>query len=153
VPILVGLLTVAVLAGAAVLVLHLRGSGGSPQTGQSSSPSGRSGSSSQAGSSSSTPTAPTTPRAVVNAYYRDLNQHHYLAAYRLNTSVHNAQSFTVFKSGYNTTEHTYLTITGVSGEVVSVNLKAVHTDGSLYYFSGPLTVSHGKIIASDIVQV
>jgi serine/threonine protein kinase len=145
VPILVGLLTVAVLAGAAVLVLHLRGSGGTPQHGRSSSPSSPSTSPSQ----SSTP-PPTTPRAVVAAYYRDLNQHRYLAAYRLNPSVHNAQTFTVFKSGYNTTKHTYLTITGVSGDVVSVSLKAVHTDGSVYYFSGPLTVRHGKIVVSNI---
>jgi hypothetical protein len=146
VPFLVGLLTVAVLAGAAVLVLHLRGNGGSPQNGRSSSPSSPSASSSQ----SSTP--PTTPRAVVNAYYRDLNLHHYVAAYRLNPSVHAKQTFPNFKSGYATTQHDYLTITGLSGDVVSINLTAQHTNGKLHYFSGTLTVRHGKIVASDVVK-
>ena len=149
-PALVGFLTVAVLAGAAVLVLHLRGSGGSPQNGHSSSPAGPSVSSSQPGSASSTPVAPTTPRAVVNAYYRDLNLHHYLAAYRLNPSVHLNQTYSQFKAGYNTTQHDYVTITGISGDVVSLNLTAQHTDGTLLYFSGTLTVRHGKIVVSNV---
>jgi len=136
-----------VLAGAAVLVLHLRGNGGSPQNGRSSSPSGPSASSSQ---SSTTP--PTTPRAVVNAYYRDLNLHHYLAAYRLNPSVHPIQTYSQFKYGYRTTQHDYLTITGISGDVVSLNLTAQHTNGKLHYFSGTLTVRHGKIVESDVVK-
>jgi len=147
VPFLVALVTVAVLAGAAVLVLHLRGNGGSPQNGRSSSPSGPSASSSQ---SSTTP--PTTPRAVVNAYYRDLNLHHYLAAYRLNPSVHPIQTYSQFKYGYRTTQHDYLTITGISGDVVSLNLTAQHTNGKLHYFSGTLTVRHGKIVESDVVK-
>jgi serine/threonine protein kinase len=150
VPVLVGLLTVAVLAGAAVLVLHLRGSGGSPQHGRSSSPSGPAGSSSQTGSSSSTPVAPTTPRAVVTTYYRDINLRHYQAAYQLNPSIHATQSFLAFKSGYGDTRRDYVTITGISGNVVSLNLTAQHTDGTLHYFSGTLTVSHGKIVASNI---
>jgi serine/threonine-protein kinase len=150
VPVLVGFLTLAVLAGAAVLVLHLRGSGGSPQNGHSSSPAGRSASSSQTGSASSTPVPPTTPRAVVNAYYRDLNLHRYLAAYRLNPSVHPSQTYSQFKSGYDTTQHDYVTITGISGDVVSLNLTAQHTDGTLLYFSGTLTVRHGKIVVSNV---
>jgi hypothetical protein len=143
-PFLVGFLIVAVLAGAGVLALHLRGSG-SPQNVQHSSPTGPSNSSSQ---SSAPP--PITPRAVVIAYYRDLNLHHYLAAYRLNPSVHRAQTFSEFKSGYNTTKHDYLTITGISGDVVSINLTAQHTDGTLLYFSGTLTVRHGKIVVSRV---
>jgi len=147
-PVLVGLLTVAVLAGAAVFVLHLRGNEGSGRNGHSSSPPSPSPSSSQ---SSTRP--PTTPRAVVTAYYRDLNLRHYLAAYRLNTYIHGSQTFSQFKCGYTTTQHDYLTITGISGDVVSLDLKAMHTDGNLYYLSGTLTVGHGKIVGSDVVWV
>jgi len=147
VPFLVGLLTVAVLAGAAVLVLHLRGGGSSPQHGQRSSPA-----TSPAHPSQSSTPPPTAPRAVVNAYYRDLNSHRYLAAYRLNPFVHRSQTFSQFKCGYNTTQHDHVMITGVSADVVSIDLRALHTDGNSYDYSGTLTIGHGKIVGADVVS-
>ncbi len=156
-PILLGLLAVAILAGAAVFVLHLRGN---PQTGPTTpvtvtaSPSSSGGSGSRSASSSppSSPATPPSPDAVLTQYYDAINNHDYRTAYRLNSQVRSSESFATFKAGFAGTQHDTLTITGVSGDVVSFNLTAGQTDGSVKTYQGTYTIRSGQIVGSNVRQ-
>ena len=163
-PFLVGFVIIAILAGAGVLVLHLRGHSG-PKTGPTS-PVTASGSrhASSAGPSSQAPSSPAqsspassspaiaSPGTVVTDYYNAINAHHYRAAYELNAQAQSTESFTSFRDGYAGTSDDVLTITGVSGETVSFKLTANQTDGTAKYYSGSYTVQNGKIVGSNVVQ-
>ena len=148
-PFLAGMLVVLLLAGAALLVLHAlnknSNAGRGTTSGRSHSP--RAGSSSPTSSSSP---ALATPAGVVRAYYAAINHHQYHTAYKLSAEP-SKQPFGQFKQGYeSTTRHVTLTITGVSGNVVSVQLVATQLDGSVKKYSGTYTVSGGKLISSNI---
>ena len=164
--VLLGLLIVLVLAGSAVLVLHLRNSGnnqagpparhtvtkritatGTPNSGPSTTPEN---------TPTQTPThhatLPAGPAGTVDAFFQAINNHDYARAYDLNTSVHATQDYQQFKAGYAGTAHDTVTITGVSGDTVSVNLVADQTDGSTKTFSGSYVVQNGTIVESSIQQ-
>jgi hypothetical protein len=146
-PFLLGFVIVAILAGAGLLWLHLRGNASSgagattpaPHTASTSASSGTSPSPAVAG-----------PAGVVKQFYRDINAHNYAAAYVLEPAIHHYKTFAQFKAGYGDTTHDTVMITGVSGDVVSVYLSAEHTDGSIHTFSGTYTVRGGKIVAANI---
>jgi hypothetical protein len=155
VPFLLGYLVIAVLVGAGLLVLHLRGNG-NPHSGPTTpvtvttTPPSSPASTTPASSPTSSPAAPTTPQGVVTAYYDAINNRDYATAYGLNSQAQHSESYASFKQGYSDTEHDSLTITGVSGDTVSIALVAQHTDGSLLHFSGTYTVQNGKIVGSNI---
>jgi tRNA A-37 threonylcarbamoyl transferase component Bud32 len=160
-PVVVGLVVIAILAGAGLLVLHLRGNG-SPQTGPTS-PATSSGRHSSAGSSSQPPSSPaqsspasspvvSSPGTVVTDYYNAINAHQYHVAYRLNAQAQSTESFTTFKDGYGGTSNDVLTLTGVSGQTVNFKLTANQSDGTVKYYSGYYTVQDGKIVGSNVVQ-
>jgi tRNA A-37 threonylcarbamoyl transferase component Bud32 len=146
-PFLLGVLVILILGGAAAIALYLRGHA-SPQTGPGTQ-SSRTVSSSPPRSPSS-PAAPLSPRGVVTAYYAAINNRDYAAAYRLSTYAQTTKTFPQFKSGYLGTSHDTLTITGVTGNVVSLNLVARHTNGKVVTYSGTYTVQNGKIVAANI---
>lgn len=87
---------------------------------------------------------------MLTAYYDAINNHDYRTAYRLNTQAQATESFATFKQGFAGTQHDVLTITGVSGDVVSINLTADQTDGSVKYYTGTYTVQNGKIVGSNV---
>jgi len=151
-PVALGILVVAILGGAAALVLYLRGNG-SPHTGPTT-PATISSSPRTSGSSSasSSPATPAGPGAVVTQFYAAINNQDYRAAYRLDYQVRSRESYTDFRNGFAGTQHDNLTITGVSGEVVSFDLTADQTDGSVKYYSGTYTVRGGKIVQSNVRQ-
>jgi hypothetical protein len=148
-------LVIAVLGGAAALVLHLR-SNGNPQTGPTApvtgtkpaSPSGGGSPSSSPGS----PTAPPGPGTVVTEYYNAINARQYRRAYGLNEQEQSLESFATFKAGFAGTQHDDLTITSVSGDTVSFDLTANQTDGSVKTYQGSYTVQNGKITDSSVTQ-
>jgi hypothetical protein len=160
VPILLGLLAVAILAGAAVFVLHLQGNT-SPHTGPTTPvtitatprTSGGSGSQSPSSSPSSSPATPPRPDAVLTQYYDAINNHDYRAAYGLNSQARSTESFATFKSGFAGTQHDNLTITGVNGDVVSFDLKADQSDGSVKTYQGTYTIRSGQIVGSNVRQI
>jgi hypothetical protein len=160
--ILLGILIVAVLVGSAVLVLHLRHAGNKagPQVthtvtvGPSGTP--NSGSSSPITTPSQTPahraTGPLGPAATVRAFYQAINNHQYQRAWNLNSAAHSISDYQQFKDGFAGTSHDTVTITGVSGDTVSINLVADQTDGSTKTFSGSYVVENGVIVQSSIQQ-
>jgi serine/threonine-protein kinase len=164
-PILVGCLVIAALAAAAVLVLHLRNSG-TPGPVSQSTHTVTVRASSPGGSPSSTPSTPSTsasqgtqpqtgssgPGAVVKAFFRAINNHDYARAWQLNTAAHSLSSYTAFKQGFAQTAQDTVTITGVSGDVVSIQLASAQTDGTTKYFQGSYTVQNGMITIASIQQ-
>jgi hypothetical protein len=151
-PVVLGILVVAILGAAAALVLYLRGNG-SPHTGPTT-PATISSSPRTSGSSSasSSPATPAGPGAVVTQFYAAINNQDYRAAYRLDYQVRSRESFTDFKNGFAGTQHDNLTITGVTGDVVSFNLTADQTDGSVKTYQGTYTVQNGQIVDSNVTQ-
>ncbi len=87
----------------------------------------------------------------MTAYYDAVNNHDYATAYRLNNAAHN-KSYPAFKQGFAGTRHVYLTITGVSGDLVSFDLRAVQTDGTVKTYTGTYTVRNGKIALASVTQ-
>jgi serine/threonine protein kinase len=154
-PIAVGCLVVLALGAAAVLVLHLRNSGNGRAVSHSTqtvsvkattpSTSGSQNSQQQVGGSG--------PSAVVIAFYRAVNKHNYARAWQLNTAAHSLSSYAGFKQGYAQTARDTVTITGVSGDVVSIQLASAQTDGTTKYFQGSYTVRGGIIVSASIQQV
>ncbi|HWF81413.1 MAG TPA: serine/threonine-protein kinase [Streptosporangiaceae bacterium] len=162
-PILVGCLVVVALAAAAVLVLHLRNSA-SPTAVSHSSHTASVQPSSPTGTGSTTPsttasqatqarTGSSGPGAAVKAFYRAVNNHNYARAWQLNTAAHSLSSYAAFRQGFAQTARDTVTITSVSGDIVSIQLASAQTDGSTKYFQGNYTVQNGIIVAASIQQV
>jgi hypothetical protein len=147
------MLVIAILGGAAFLVLHLRGNstahGGTNGHVTVGSHSPRSGSPSASPSSSP---APASPGAVVTDYYTAINSQDYQTAYQLNELAQSKESYATFSKGFAGTKQDYLTITGVSGGKVSFDLNANQTDGSVKTYKGTYTVQNGKIIGAKVTQ-
>jgi len=142
---------VAVLAVAGVAFALLRGHS-SPQPTGPTSPAGPPTSAGPATSApSGTPAvvAPLGPAATVRAYIAAINQHNYPRAWDLGGKS-TGQSYNAFASGFNGTASDQLTIVSVSGNVVTVQLAATQTDGSVDDYRGTYTVVNGVITQSDI---
>ena len=156
-PILFGLLAVAILAGAAVFVLHLRGNA-SPHTGPTTpvtitaTPKTSGGSGSASSSPPSSPATPLSPTAVLTQYDDAINNHDSRTAYGLNSYVRSTKTFAEFKAGFAGTQHDTITITGVNGDVVSFNLTAAQTDGSVKTYQGSYTIRSGQIVGANVTQ-
>jgi hypothetical protein len=164
-PVFLGLVAVAILAGAAFVVLHLHAKGqagpkptvtitrthhASPSSGPSTSPSPSSSATSPSPSTSPSGTAGASPQAVVQQYYTDINDHDYRGAYAINQHVHPTQTYAEFKAGYASTQSVTLTIVSASGDTVNVRFTSTHTDGTVYNYSGTYTVQNGQIVDSLI---
>ena len=144
--IMLSIIAVAVLAGIGALVLHLRNNGSlhiGPTTPARAS--------SSASPTTQSPSAP-APVSVVTAYYDAVNNHDYATAYRLNKAAHN-KTYPAFKQGFTGTQHVYLRITGVSGDLVSFDLQADQTDGTVKTYTGTYTIRDGEIVVADVRQI
>jgi len=151
IPIVLTILVIAILGAAAVLVLQLRGNGtaaGGPSGGVTT---GSSHSSSPRQSPPSSPAA-ASPDNVVTDYYNAINDHDFRTAYKLNEKAQSDESFNAFKLGFTGTKYDYMTITGVTGDNVSINLTANQTDGSVKTYEGTYKVRHGRIVDASIKQ-
>jgi serine/threonine protein kinase len=120
---------VLVLAGAGVAALALTSRlhlGGQPTPPASSSP------------------AAASPRAVVEAYFAAINAHQWRKVWNLGGKNFN-KSYGQMVAGYRTTAHDVLTSIHAHGNVVTVHLKAHHTDGSVRTYRISYTVQDGVI--------
>jgi serine/threonine protein kinase len=142
---------VAVLAIAGVAFALLRGHSSLPPTGPTSpaTPAQSAGSATSASSGAPTTVAPPGPAATVQAYVAAINQHNYPRAWDLG-GKNTGQSYNSFASGFNGTASDQVTIVSVSGDVVTVQLAATQTNGSVDDYQGTYTVVDGVITQSDI---
>jgi len=120
---------VLVLAGGGVVALALTSGvhlGGQPTPPASSSP------------------AALSPRAVVEAYFAAINAHQWRKVWNLGGKNFN-QSYGQMVAGYRTTAHDDLTSIHAHGDIVTVHLKARHTDGTVRTYRISYTVQDGVI--------
>ena len=119
---------VLVLAGAGVVALALT-SGlhlGSQPTSPASSP------------------AAASPRGVVEAYFAAINAHKWRKVWNLG-GKNFSPTYGQMVAGYRSTAHDVLTSVHAHGDVVTVRLKAHHTDGTVLTFRISYTVHDGVI--------
>jgi tRNA A-37 threonylcarbamoyl transferase component Bud32 len=152
-----------VAAGVTYLVLHRTGGGsaaGGPASSSaaasSSAGASASGASATASSpaSSGPPTAPPPPDALaatVRAYYTAINDHRYARAWRLG-GRNSGTTYSNFVSGFATTAHDAVTIQSVSGNVVTAQVTAEQTDGTVKTYQGTYTVNGGVITQFNVQQ-
>jgi cytoskeletal protein RodZ len=94
----------------------------------------------------------TGPAATVRAYVDAINGHEYARAWSLG-GRNAGGSYSSFVSGFSTTARDTLTVVSVSGDVVTAQLTAQETDGTVHTYQGTYTVDHGVITGFDVVQV
>lgn len=91
----------------------------------------------------------TGPEATVTAYFDAINNRDFAAAWELGGKNLN-QDYDTFVAGFATTQRDDLTVTGTSGEDVSVTVVARETDGTQTTYEGTYTVSGGVITSADM---
>jgi hypothetical protein len=148
-------------AGVTYFVLHqTRGTGpdaaGSGGAAGPSAPSAPASSAPTApASSSAAPPSPPPPgvlAATVRAYYAAINNHRYARAWRLG-GRNTGETYHAFVTGFATTAHDTVTIQSVSGDVVTAQLVAEQTDGTVKTYQGSYTVQGGVITQFSVQQV
>jgi len=85
-----------------------------------------------------------SPRAVVQAYFAAINAHKWRKVWNLGGKNFN-QSYNQMVAGYRTTAHDSLTSIHVHGKVVTVHLRARHTNGTVRTYRISYTVRDGVI--------
>jgi hypothetical protein len=91
------------------------------------------------------------PAGTVKAYIAAINRHDYARAWDLG-GRNGPVAYPEFVQGFSTTAKDTLSIVSVSGDVVTVRLSALQTDGAVMTFQGTYTVQNGVITGSDIKQ-
>jgi tRNA A-37 threonylcarbamoyl transferase component Bud32 len=147
-------------AGVTYLVLHkTRGTGqaaaGSGAPAGSSAPGAPA--SSAPASSSTVPAPPSPPppgvlSATVLSYYAAINHHRYARAWRLG-GRNTGETYHAYISGFAGTAHDAVTIQSVSGDVVTGQLVAQQTNGTVKTYQGSYTVEGGVITQFNVHQV
>src|SRR6266487_1373495 len=119
---------VLLLAGAGVAALALTGVhlGSQPTSPASSSP------------------AAARPRAVVEAYFAAINAHEWRKVWNLG-GKNFSRTYGQMVAGYRSTAHDVLTSIHAHGHIVTVRLKAHHTDGTVLTYKISYTVQDGVI--------
>jgi len=105
-------------------------------------------------SSSGVPPSPPPPgvlAATVRAYYAAINNHRYARAWRLG-GRNTGQPYHAFVSGFAGTAHDTVTIQSVSGDVVTAQVTAEQTDGTVKTYQGTYTVNGGVITQFNVQQ-
>jgi serine/threonine protein kinase len=103
------------------------------------------------GTSATTGPAVVTPAQTVQAYFRAINHHHYRRAWLLGGKNTTTQGYTSYVSGYSETARDSVHIVSTSGDVVTAQLTADQTDGTVKTFAGTYTVAGGEIVQSHVV--
>ena len=88
----------------------------------------------------------------MTAYVAAINRHDYARAWTLG-GRNSTSSYSAFKQGFGTTAKDTLTIDSVSGNVVTAQLTALQTDGTVKTYHGDYTVRNGVITNFDVQQI
>jgi hypothetical protein len=83
-----------------------------------------------------------------------VNNHNYARAWQINDAAHQTSGdYAHFKQGFAQTQQVNVMVTHVSGDVVSVQIASLQTNGTTKYFSGTYTVQNGMIVAANISKI
>jgi eukaryotic-like serine/threonine-protein kinase len=94
-----------------------------------------------------------SPARTVQAYFGAINASNYAKAWRLRGDPGNTKAFRQFVAGFSGTANDKINIIAVRGDVVTAQLIARQTDGSVKFFSGTYTVSNGVIVTTNVHPV
>ncbi|MET9358182.1 hypothetical protein ABZY14_35375 [Streptomyces sp. NPDC006617] len=89
------------------------------------------------------------PEATVTAYFGAINNRDFATAWELG-GKNLDQDYDSFVAGFETTLRDDVTVTGTSGDDVSVTVVARETDGTQTTYEGTYTVSGGVITSADM---
>ncbi|MFH8446997.1 hypothetical protein ACH4D3_38085 [Streptomyces sp. NPDC018026] len=89
------------------------------------------------------------PEATVTAYFDAINNRDFATAWQLG-GQNLDQDYDSFVAGFGTTQRDDVTVTGTSGDDVSVTVVAWQTDGTQTTYEGTYTVSGGVITSADM---
>jgi hypothetical protein len=98
-------------------------------------------------------TGPAPPDQVVENFYDAINAHDYQTAWALLAGNKLGQTYQQFVAGFARTADDALTVTGVNGNTVAVELVATQDDGSVRTYRGTYTVQVGRIIEASIRRI
>jgi len=93
------------------------------------------------------------PWPVIKAYYHDITERDYRAAWRLRARRLRGLGYATWAAGYARTGRQTVRKLSVSGDQVSFALRSDNPDGTVQVYSGTDTVTGGKIVAADVVLV
>lgn len=96
------------------------------------------------------PNSDSVVRAYFDAINNGINNGDFAAAWALGGKNVAGVGYSSFVAGFSATSNDNVTINGVTGNTVDVQLDATQTDGSHRFFSGTYTVQEGVIIAANI---
>ena len=140
-----------VTAGVTYLVLHRTGGTGPTAGGPASSSAAATPSTPASSGPPTAPPPPDAPAATVRAYYTAINNHRYARAWQLG-GRNSGTTYQDFVSGFATTAHDTVTIQSVSGDVVTAQVTAEQTDGTVKTYQGTYTVNGGVITQFNVQQ-
>jgi serine/threonine-protein kinase len=150
---IVAVILVLGLAGALYAVLRSHGTStpSSSTSSTSTSPPAARTSSPPVTTSPPAPPVAAGPASTVQAYIAAINAHDYQKAWNLGGD-NTGQSYSQFVQGFNGTAKDTLTIQSVSGNVVTAQLQALQSDGTVKNYEGTYTVTNGVITTFHITQ-
>lgn len=89
------------------------------------------------------------PEATVTAYFEAINNRDFQAAWELG-GKNLDPDYDHFVAGFETTERDEVTVTGTTGDEVSLTVVAWETDGTRTTYEGTYTVTDGVITSADM---
>ncbi|GAA2575078.1 MULTISPECIES: hypothetical protein [Streptomyces] len=89
------------------------------------------------------------PEATVTAYFEAINDQDYATAWELG-GKNLDPDYDHFVAGFATTQRDEITVTGTSGDDVSITIVAWQTDGTQTTYEGTYTVGDGVITSADM---
>jgi serine/threonine-protein kinase len=131
-------------AGAAVAYGLLNGKIGHPQAAPTPTVTVRATHSASERPTPTLPPAPPGPAATVRAYFAAINNHDYARAWDLG-GRNTGSAYPAFVNGFQSTAHDNVTILSVAGAVVTAQIAAHQTDGTVQTYQGTYQVSNGVI--------
>ncbi|WP_329179269.1 hypothetical protein OG754_33870 [Streptomyces decoyicus] len=97
--------------------------------------------------------SPDDASAIVEEFYRDINNRDFSAAWDLGGRNIGGKSYSAWVAGYDTTASIELSaVNADSAGQVSAVVHATQSDGSVKLYQGTYTVSDGEIVSADISE-
>lgn len=105
-----------------------------------------------ASSAPAVPARPAGPAATVRAYFRAINRQEYARAWALG-GRNTGSGYPAFVRGFQGTAHDAITILSVTANVVTAQVRARQTDGSVKVYQGTYAVRHGVITRFRVSRI
>ena len=103
-------------------------------------------------SAAPSPADSSDPWTVISAYFQDISQRDYPAAWGLLGPALRTGTYASFVAGYAGTGQQSVTEISQSGDQVTFTLRSDNPDGTIQTYQGTETVTGGKIVAAHVVQ-